>query len=306
MAKKERIFVLILFLIMIMLTFSGCTPKQEHNGEIETGIQEIIQKPSCQSQKGYLCSASDDCNSPYLDTIESYCCPIECQTCNQSCDDKIETTEDYCSKTTNYTCQHQKICPKNCDDSNSCTDDRCSKDTNFQCKHFTISPCCGDTKCDESSETYKSCPADCKRVFTACEFLPDEDVISTEFTLGAISSDNSTAIKYCKQGYGMSTPWGTSFSVKIYLCNTFDECMDKYNEFVDAEKAERGYSLLEDIKEDCFGIRRNSLMDMSAYLYCNFGKVVYKQSISESGWFSTSELLEKITENVRNKSKEVQ
>lgn len=305
MVKKRATLPVLGLILAVILLISGCDSKQEPKGEIESGINENVQKQSCQSQNGYVCSASDDCNSPYLDTIESYCCPIKCQTCNQACDDSIETTEDFCSKATNYTCQHKKICPKICDDSNSCTDDRCSKDTNFQCKHFTISPCCGDTKCDDPSETYKSCPLDCKRIFTPCEFLPDEDAIPTEFSLGTILSDNSTTIKSCKQGYGMSTPWGTSFSVRIYLCNTLDECNRKYNEFVDAEKAERGYTLLEDIKEDCFGIRRNSMMDMSAYLYCNFGKVVYKQAISESGWFSTSELLEKITENVRNKITEM-
>lgn len=108
----------ILLLLFILVIISACTPKQEeevrgiieeHKGEIETGIKETVQKQNCQSYNGYICSAPDDCGLPYLNTTESYCCPIKCQTCNQSCDDGNECTTDSCLKQTNYSCMFTKI-----------------------------------------------------------------------------------------------------------------------------------------------------------------------------------------------------
>lgn len=127
---------------LLLLAVIGCTPEQEQK------VRELIGQHRCAAFNGYLCSAPDDCNVPYLDTIESYCCSIPCQTCNQSCDDGIETTEDYCSKATNYICQHKNICPKSCDDGDICSIDSCSELTNYQCNHERIA-CCG-IDCDDN------------------------------------------------------------------------------------------------------------------------------------------------------------
>ena len=137
-----KIYITIL-LGILLLAVIGCTPEQELK------VRELIGQHRCATFNGYLCSAPDDCNLPYLDTIESYCCSIPCQTCNQSCDDGIETTEDFCSKVTNYTCQHKKICPKSCDDEDSCTEDYCSENTEYECKHKTLKPCPNNGICEQ-------------------------------------------------------------------------------------------------------------------------------------------------------------
>ncbi|MBI4837144.1 MAG: hypothetical protein HY813_01920 [Candidatus Portnoybacteria bacterium] len=51
-------------------------------------------------------------------------------------------------------------CPESCDDRSVCTDDFCSKQTNYKCQHYSISDCCGNAKC-ENQETYEKCSADC-------------------------------------------------------------------------------------------------------------------------------------------------
>ena len=55
-----------------------------------------------------------------------------------------------------------KKCPSSCDDSNFCTNDFCSKDTDYECNHKSVIPCCGNSAC-ETGENYSSCPADCKK-----------------------------------------------------------------------------------------------------------------------------------------------
>lgn len=142
MARRHRT-VILFFLALFLVITAGCTPEQEQK------VRELIGEHRCQAFNGYICSAPDDCALPYLDTIESYCCPIKCMTCNQSCDDSIETTEDYCSKETGYECRHNKICPKTCDDDNSCTDDYCSESTEYECVHEELKPCPNDGICEK-------------------------------------------------------------------------------------------------------------------------------------------------------------
>lgn len=73
------------------------------------GCSQEIQKQNCQSYNGYLCSGPDDCALPYLGTIESYCCPMKCQTCNKTCDDNNLSTKDLCSESTKFKCIHKAI-----------------------------------------------------------------------------------------------------------------------------------------------------------------------------------------------------
>lgn len=98
MMVKLKIALLIVCLCAVIL--SGCTPEQEQQA------RQMIKENRCQAYNGYLCSASDDCGLPYLEVIESYCCPIKCGTCNQSCDDGDACTKDSCSKDTEYKCKY--------------------------------------------------------------------------------------------------------------------------------------------------------------------------------------------------------
>ena len=150
-----KIYLSVSLLFLALFLIVGCTPEQEQK------VREIIGQHRCQTFNGYICSAPDDCALSYLDTIESYCCPIKCMTCNQSCDDSIETTKDYCSKETDYECRHNKICPKTCDDSNSCTNDYCSESTEYECMHEELKPCPNDGICEEEEfrgDLHTYCP----------------------------------------------------------------------------------------------------------------------------------------------------
>ncbi len=94
---------LILSLLVLLIFLVGCTQEDLEDWQ---GITK-----SCQDFQGYLCSAPDECAVSYLDVIESYCCPIPCKTCNQSCEDLNICTKDYCSKDTNYECKYESITP---------------------------------------------------------------------------------------------------------------------------------------------------------------------------------------------------
>ena len=94
--------ILCILIVLLSVLIAGCTPAQQDKA------RELLGQHRCAAYSGYLCSAPDDCGAPYLDTIESYCCPIKCQTCNQSCDDGNDCTEDSCSKQTNYSCVFTK------------------------------------------------------------------------------------------------------------------------------------------------------------------------------------------------------
>lgn len=96
---------ILLVTLFILIFIAGCTSEQEAQA------RQMIKENRCAAYNGYLCSGPGDCALPYLDTIDSYCCPIPCQTCNQTCDDGAERTEDYCSKATNYECQHNYTYP---------------------------------------------------------------------------------------------------------------------------------------------------------------------------------------------------
>jgi len=173
---KLKIIIGLLFLLLLV---TACTPEQEARA------RELIGQHRCATFNGYLCSAPDDCALPYLDTIESYCCPIKCNTCNQSCDDGNPCTNDVCGKDTGYKCENknisicigckyrmdENICSGrndtiickggkliSCADGNKCTADSCTGPTNAvvevigkeeaQCEHNELKPCPNNGICE--------------------------------------------------------------------------------------------------------------------------------------------------------------
>ncbi|MCK5332950.1 MAG: hypothetical protein KAJ24_00415 [Candidatus Aenigmarchaeota archaeon] len=44
-------------------------------------------------------------------------------------------------------------CPSSCDDKNPCTKDFCSEQTNFKCAYDEITPCCGNSKCEQGENS---------------------------------------------------------------------------------------------------------------------------------------------------------
>ncbi|MBU2638909.1 MAG: hypothetical protein KJ955_08090 [Nanoarchaeota archaeon] len=152
---------------ILLLAVVGCTPEQEARA------REMVKENRCSAFNGYLCSAPDDCAVPYLDVIESYCCPIKCGTCNQTCeDDGDPCTQDICSKKTDYKCTHEPVqnnclnktstCKDgtfiSCNDNNICTSDNCEgwggqemiEGLEFSCSNRPIKPCQNDGYCDDN------------------------------------------------------------------------------------------------------------------------------------------------------------
>jgi len=79
-------------------------------------------RKNCRELNGYICNEEEGCAFPWLDSSESYCCPIECGKCPAD---------------------------TNCDDGNSCTKDECNKDTAFQCKNTQMKPCINNAICEQ-------------------------------------------------------------------------------------------------------------------------------------------------------------
>lgn len=115
-----------IFIIGLLLLIAGCTPAQQDKA------RELLGQHRCQAYNGYLCSAPDDCGLSYLDTIESYCCPIKCQTCNQTCNDNNDCTEDSCSKQTNFSCVFTKK-------QGACQNDGICSETEVRCNGISTS-----------------------------------------------------------------------------------------------------------------------------------------------------------------------
>jgi len=52
----------------------------------------------------------------------------------------------------------EKHCPETCNDNNSCTEKKCSSETNYECTYKAITPCCGNSVCEENETCLEDCP----------------------------------------------------------------------------------------------------------------------------------------------------
>lgn len=69
---------------------------------------------SCSELNGYMCDSEEECVLELLDSTESYCCPIKCNSCpsNFSCDDNDSCTNDFCIVSQGEpVCNHTQITP---------------------------------------------------------------------------------------------------------------------------------------------------------------------------------------------------
>ena len=119
-----------IILVLIFLSLlCGCTPEQEQafrekyepeiKGEISQIIKEEINQSSslqntrknCREMGGYLCTPKDRCALDWLDSTDSYCCPIECNACT---DEELERCTDKrcykarCSSRTDFKCVYEE------------------------------------------------------------------------------------------------------------------------------------------------------------------------------------------------------
>jgi hypothetical protein len=129
-----------------------------------------------------------------------------------------------------------------------------------------------------------------------CNLLPEEAVIPTEFLINNATEGEGT----CSQSFRQTTAYGTSFNVKLHSCETLSDCSSKYFAFVAEEESKRGYTELE-TTINCFATRRETTTDTLTKLYCDFEKVVFEETVHESGWFDSYILLTEIPQNVLDK-----
>ena len=158
---KQHILLAFLILGLLLISgFNGCAPGQEGKIRefIETHKEEILKElPRCQNFNGSLCSNPNECALPYLETIESYCCPIPCGTCpiDINCSDDDPCTRDYCFfdfDEGKAVCRHQNVHP-------------CANDGICERGETSIpdSPCCPGVTCGETEVAVESsdCPETC-------------------------------------------------------------------------------------------------------------------------------------------------
>ena len=130
----------------------------------------------------------------------------------------------------------------------------------------------------------------------ACDFLPDENIIPTEFKINPSTEDNNS----CTQTYIQNSPWTTRFNIKIHKFDTKEETTKKYNELVSAEKSKRGYTELKTTKP-CFAVHRELTMYTKVKHYCNWDYLVYEETVYDIELFDSNVLLAKIPQNVADK-----
>ena len=94
--------------------------------KVSSEINEIAQehRKNCRELDGYLCSSEGRCALPWIDSSDSYCCPIECNVCTKKITDNCKTNE-------------------------LCVEAICSPETDFNCEFRDITPCANNGICEE-------------------------------------------------------------------------------------------------------------------------------------------------------------
>lgn len=128
-------------------------------------IPEI--RKNCRELNGFLCDESNDCAVDWLDSSDSYCCPIECNTCPSDCDDENPCTKDECNKETNYECTYEEIgrCLSNgngiCETGELVPDILTSPDCNICGTWNNNVDCTPFLTSSTTAETISDCPLNC-------------------------------------------------------------------------------------------------------------------------------------------------
>ncbi len=85
-------------------------------------IPEI--RKNCRELNGFLCDESNNCAVDWLDSSDSYCCPIECNVCTKKIMDFCKTND-------------------------LCVEAICGLETDFNCEFRNITPCANNGICEE-------------------------------------------------------------------------------------------------------------------------------------------------------------
>ena len=136
--------------------------------------------------------------------------------------------------------------------------------------------------------------------YSACDFLPHEDDIPTEFLTG----DATQGKNNCSQTYRQSNPYGVSAKTTLLIFDNKNQSQHIFTQLINEEKAVRGYTALLD-SDTSYALRREGTIDSKFKSIYNLGHIVLVITISESGWFDTSELnnaiLDSIQKEIENK-----
>jgi len=132
--------------------------------------------------------------------------------------------------------------------------------------------------------------------YSPCDFLPDENVIPTEFRIKAPTEKNNT----CTQSYNQPASYRTRFTVKIHKFDTKFSARQTYNNLIDKEKANRGYTLLED-SESCFSVERQGTLQSRVNLYCDLGYIVFEETVYDFELFDVDLIITDVVMNVVTK-----
>jgi len=100
-------------------------------------------RKNCRELEGDLCNSEKECAKELVDSTDSYCCLIECNTCPKDID---------------------------CDNGDKCTEDKCVvEDGEAVCKHKQITPCANNGVCEIeefSGVVSEYCPGETHAVTT--------------------------------------------------------------------------------------------------------------------------------------------
>ncbi|MBR9681855.1 MAG: hypothetical protein GOV00_03585 [Candidatus Altiarchaeota archaeon] len=117
-----RKWLLLLPLILVILIIpSGYIGNRGQSNK--SNIIQIVIRENCRELEGHLCQAEGQCALPWMDSSDSYCCPLECGECIEEVLSECKTDE-------------------------VCVEATCGVETDFTCEYWDVVPCKGNGICE--------------------------------------------------------------------------------------------------------------------------------------------------------------
>ena len=111
-----------------------------------------------------------------------------------------------------------------------------------------------------------------------CDFLPDNDIIPTEFKITKPELKNNT----CKQS--IYETLGTQAIIELSLFKDISESQIEFNRLIQDEKSSRGYTEISG-PDNCFSIEKSNPLHSFIYVHCRWVNMIYKETIVDIGVF---------------------
>ncbi len=153
--------------VVCIIKKANTNQTQDISENNENPIPEI--KKNCRELAGFLCDEPNVCAVNWLDSSDSYCCPIECNVCTKKITDNCKTNdlcvESICGLETNFNCEFRDITP--------CVNNGICEEGEYK---GTVTSCGGSSATSVSTEALNS---DCPRT---CDDLDDNTADYFNFT----------------------------------------------------------------------------------------------------------------------------